>query len=121
MKFRHDDMPDRINKDGVKIQSRDCGELNVAHICFPAGADARPLLQGLPGDLCQVPHWGMVLEGSINVEYADGTTEKVSEGEVYYWPPGHTVSVDETYRAIEFSPKEGMGELIDHLKGKMGA
>lgn len=70
MKFKHDDVPDRINQGGVRIQSRDCGDLNVSHICFPAGADARPLLQGLPGNLCQVPHWGVVLEGSIKVEYA---------------------------------------------------
>lgn len=121
MKFRHDELPDRINKHGVRIQSRDCGALNVAHICFPAGANAKPLLEGLVDNLCQVPRWGMVLEGSIDVVYADGTTEKVSEGEVYYWPPGHTFSVDESYRAIEFSPREEMGDLIEHLRGKMAA
>ena len=63
----------------------------------------------------------MVLQGSIKVEYADGTTERVCEGEVYYWPPGHTVSVDEDYRAIEFSPREEMNTLIEHLRLKLGA
>ena len=121
MKLHRDALPDRINKGGVRIQSQDYGEMNVAHIHFPAGADARPLLDGLPDGLCPVPHWGMVLKGSINVEYADGRKETVSEGEVYYWPPGHTVSVDEDYRAIEFSPRTGMGELIEHLRNKMGA
>lgn len=121
MKMHRDDLPDRINQGGVRIQSQDCGELNISHIHFPAGADARPLLEGLPGGLCPVPHWGMVLKGAIKVEYADGSTETVKEGEVYYWPPGHTVSVDEEYRAIEFSPREEMGALIDHLRAKLGA
>jgi hypothetical protein len=121
MKMHRDALPDRINKDGVRFQSVDWGELNVSHIHFPAGADAGPLLADLPDGLCAVPHWGMVLQGSIKVEYADGTNEVVEEGEVYYWPPGHTVSVDKDYRAIEFSPREEMGKLVAHLKTKLGA
>ena len=120
MKAHRDSLPDRINQGGVRIQSQDWGELNISHIHVPPGADAKPLLEGLPGNLCPVEHWGMVLEGSIKVEYADGTIETVKEGEVYYWPPGHTVSVDESYRAIEFSPRKEMGELIEHLRCKMG-
>lgn len=119
MKMHRDTLPDRINKDGVRIQSADWADLNVSHIHFPAGADATPLLEGMPGDLCPVPHWGMVLQGSIKVDYADGTSEKVTQGEVYYWPPGHTVSVDEDYKAIEFSPAKEMGELLEHVKAKL--
>ncbi|CAN0426175.1 unnamed protein product, partial [Ectocarpus sp. 13 AM-2016] len=62
-----------------------------------------------------------VLKGSINVRYADGQEETVHAGEVYYWPPGHTVSVDEDYESVEFSPSDQMGELIKHLAMKMGA
>jgi hypothetical protein len=50
-------------------------------------------------NLCQCPHWGTVLKGSINVRYADGREETVRAGDVYYWPPGHTVWVDEDYEA----------------------
>ena len=119
MKIHRDEMEDRINQGGVRIQSQDWGELNVSNIHFPAGADAAPLLQGLPDNLCPVPHWGMVLKGSINVRYGDGRSETVREGEVYYWPAGHTVSVDEDYQAIEFSPRQEMCDLIEHLKTKM--
>ena len=121
MKMHRDDMPDRLNAAGVRIQCQDWGELNVSHIHFPAGADAKPLLEGMPDNLCPVPHWGMVLQGSIKVEYGDGTTETVKEGEVYYWPPGHTVSVGEDYRSIEFSPREEMAQLVEHLRVKLGA
>ncbi|MDZ7685360.1 MAG: hypothetical protein U5O39_10495 [Gammaproteobacteria bacterium] len=34
------------------------------------------------GDLCQCPHWGTVVKGSIRVTYADGSEEVVRAGEV---------------------------------------
>jgi len=120
MKMKCEHMPDRINTGGIRIQSQDWGMLNVSNIHFPPGADATPLLQGLPDDLCPVPHWGMVLQGAIKVRYADGSEETVEAGEVYHWPAGHTVSVDDAYRAIEFSPAEEMGALIEHLKKGLG-
>jgi hypothetical protein len=62
----------------------------------------------------------VVVKGSIHVDYADGRGETVRAGEVYYWPPGHAVRLDEDYEAIEFSPHAEMGKVIDHLRMKMG-
>ena len=120
MKHDRNAMPKRLDAGGVCIQAQDWGEMNVARIRFPKGADAAPLLIGMPGDLCQCPHWGTVLKGSIHVRYADGKEETVRAGDVYYWPPGHTVRVDEDYEAVEFSPARAMNEVITHLKAKMG-
>jgi hypothetical protein len=113
-------MPKRLEAGGVCIQANDWGELNVARIRFPKGADATPLLEGLPQGLCQCPHWGTVLKGSIHVRYADGSEETVHAGDAYYWPPGHTVWVDEDYEAVEFSPSGPMNEVIGHLNTKLG-
>lgn len=120
MKEDRNEMPRRLDAGGVCIQAQDWGEMNVARIRFPKGADATPLLVGMPGDLCQCPHWGTVLKGSIHVRYADGAEEVVRAGDVYYWPPGHTVRVDEDYEAIEFSPSEPMNSVLAHLRTKMG-
>ena len=49
--------------------------------------------QGLEDDLCQSPHWGYLLEGEVTVTYKDGKDEDVSGGDLFYWPPGHTVKV----------------------------
>jgi hypothetical protein len=87
MKHLRSDLPTRLEAGGVCIQAEDWGDINVARIRFPKGADATPLLEGLPGNLCQCPHWGTVLKGSIHVRYADGSEESVQAGEVYYWPP----------------------------------
>lgn len=113
-------MPKRIDAGGVCIQGHDWGGMNVAHIRFPAGADATPLLKGLPKDMCQCPHWGTVLKGSINVRYMDGKEETVHAGQAYYWPPGHTVWVTEDYESVEFSPSGPMNEVIAHLKAQLG-
>ena len=112
-------LPSFGSEGGVCFQGHDWGDINVARVRFPAGADATPLLEGLPNNLCQCPHWGMVVKGSIHVTYANGSEETVNAGEVYYWPPGHTVRVDEDYEAIEFSPSDQMGELMDHLEAKL--
>lgn len=119
MKMELERLPTRLEAGGVCIQAQDWDALNVARIRFPGGADAAPLLEGLPQDLCPCPHWGTVLRGSIHVRYADGTEETVRAGEVYYWPPGHTVRVDEDYEAVEFSPSRAMSEVIDHLASKL--
>ena len=121
MKQDKTQLPTRLEAGGVCSQAEDWSELNVARIRFPKGADATPLLVGLPQDLCQCPHWGLVLRGSIHVRYADGNEEVVRAGEVYHWPPGHTVWVDEDYEAVEFSPSGPLGQVIDHLKSKLTA
>lgn len=114
------ELPICLEHGEICIQANSWGDLNVARIRFPAGADATPLLEGLPDNLCQCPHWGTVVKGSIHVRYADGRTETVCAGDVYYWPPGHTVHVDEDYEALEFSPAVQMTEVIAHLNKALG-
>jgi len=120
MKMTCEAMPDTIAVGGIHVQGVDWDGFNISHIRFPAGADAEPLLQGLPGNLCQCPHWGMVLKGRIHVRYGDGRSETVNAGEVYHWPAGHTVSVDQDYESIEFSPATEMAQVMDHLKTRLG-
>ena len=119
MKSALTDLPTRLEAGGVCIQAHDWNDVNVARIRFPKGADATPLLEGLENNLCQCEHWGTVLKGSIHIRFTDGSEETVNAGDVYYWPPGHTVWVDEDYEAVEFSPSGPMGQVIDHLNKKL--
>jgi len=41
------------------------GGMTAAFVRVPKGADFRPVLAGLPDDLCQCPHWGYLLEGRL--------------------------------------------------------
>ncbi len=85
------------------------------------GTDISPLLQGLEGDLCQAPHWGYVLQGELTVTYADGTHELINSGDLFYWPPGHTVKVGKAAEVILFSPQNEHGKVIDHMLEKLRA
>jgi hypothetical protein len=90
-----------------------CGEMGP-------GADTTPLLEGLEDDLCQVPHWGYVVDGRITVQYTDGNEEVNETGDAFYWPPGHTIYTgDERADLVLFSPRDEHGDLFDHLNRKM--
>ena len=126
MRIAKDDIPARIDAPGavarVKGDFGDAtgyGKISGEYFSLGAGADIAPLLEGLEGDLCQAPHWGYVLQGELTVTYADGAEEAVSGGDLFYWPPGHTVRVGEAAEVILFSPQEEHNKVIDHMRAKM--
>jgi hypothetical protein len=75
----------RLETGPICIQGQDWGGFNIARIRFPKGA--------------------------IRVRYADGTEDVVRAGDVYFWPAGHTVIIEEDYESVEFSPAGPMGKL----------
>jgi hypothetical protein len=92
----------------------------VRVVDLPAGIDFTPLFAGLPGNLCQCPHWGYVQRGSIHIRYADGTEEVTGAGELYYWPGGHTGwSGPEGVTFIELSPTDEITPVLTHLAAQM--
>jgi hypothetical protein len=97
------------------------GDLSVRHCDLPAGADLRPLLAGLPGDRCDCPHWGYIIDGSITIQYADGTQETNRAGELYFWPGGHTGWTDTGVVFVEFSPADEIAPVLAHLGAQLDA
>lgn len=97
------------------------GKISGEFFSLPAGMDIAPLLQGLEGDLCQSPHWGYVIKGAVTVSYADGSQEAVRANDIFYWPPGHSVRVDEDADVILFSPQHEHTRVLDHMIGKLNA
>jgi hypothetical protein len=95
------------------------GSLSGEYFSLGAGTDIAPLLRGLKDDLCQSPHWGYLLQGDLVVTFADGTNENVLAGDLFYWPPGHTVRVAEDAEVILFSPEREHSDVIDHMLAKM--
>ena len=93
--------------------------MTVAYNEMPKGTDITPLLKGLANDSCHCPHWGYVVQGSIRVIYDDGTEETVKGGDVFYWPAGHTVIVEEDVKIIDFSPEKEFNEVMAHIGKKM--
>ena len=126
MRIAKQDIPVRIDVPGaVARQKTDFGSaagfgmMSGEYFSLGAGTDIAPLLQGLKGDMCQSPHWGYVIQGELTVSYADGTDEVIRGGDLFYWPPGHTVKVGADAEVILFSPQHEHGEVIDHMLHKL--
>jgi hypothetical protein len=127
MRIAKQDVPVRIDVPGAKARQQadfgsaeGYGKMAGEYFSLGKGTDIAPLLQGLQGDLCQSPHWGYVIDGDLSVSYADGNEERIRGGDLFYWPPGHSVRVNEDAEVVLFSPQHEHGQVIDHMLKKMG-
>jgi hypothetical protein len=121
VKLRKEDLPVVMELPVATFRVGEWDDISVAYVTLKAGADATPLLEGLPGDKCSCPHWGYMLEGAIHVTYNDGTEEVCKAGEMFYWPSGHTVRVEEDTSFVEFSPQKELKKVYDHIGEKLAA
>jgi hypothetical protein len=119
MRGTPEDLAVELELGDIHTRGEDWGGQLVRHVQLPAGTDFTPLFKGLPGDLCQCPHWGVILEGSIRLRYADGREETNSAGDIYYWPGGHTGWTDEGVTLVEFSPAEELRPVLEHLGAQL--
>jgi hypothetical protein len=120
------DVPEKINVAGaIARQVTDFGDatglgkIAGEYFSLGAGTDIAPLLKGLEGDLCQSPHWGYLIEGEVTVSYQDGEDETVSGGDLFYWPPGHTIKVSKDAEVILFSPQDQHNPVVEHLRKQL--
>jgi hypothetical protein len=112
--------PDAVARQQVGFgDASEYGELSGEYFTFAAGTDITPLLQGLEHDLCQCPHWGYVLTGTLTASYADGHEEVTETGDLFYWPPGHTIRANDDSEIVMFSPQDEHTAVIDHIAEKV--
>lgn len=95
------------------------GRMAGEYFSLGAGTDIAPLLAGLDHDTCHAPHWGYMLEGRVVVSFVGGRESTCSAGEIFYWPPGHSVRVLDDAEVVLFSPATEHVEVLDHMLGVM--
>ncbi len=120
------DIPVRVEAPGaIARQSPDFGvadgAIGAEYFSLATGTDLAPLLAGLDGDACDAPHWGYVIQGEVVVTYTSGDTERCSTGDVFHWPAGHSVRVDDDAELILFSPQDSHGAVMDHIAAKLAS
>ena len=127
MRIARSEVPVKINVPGAVARQQTgfgdatgFGTIAGEYFSLAAGTDLGPLLEGLEGDSCHSPHWGYLIQGSVTVTYKDGSEEKVGSDDLFYWPPGHSVSVQEDAEIILFSPQHEHTEVMNHISGKLG-
>jgi uncharacterized cupin superfamily protein len=127
MRIDKNDVPVRIDAPGATArQKTDFGNVTgygmfgAEYFSLGKGTDLSELFHGLEGDACQCPHWGYVIDGAVTAIFGD-EEETASTGDLFYWPPGHGVRADADTEMVMFSPQKEHGEVMDHVKRKVGA
>lgn len=118
--FERESMSVAMQGDGVDVRVEEAGGMAVGIFRLPAGADLRPLLEGLEGDLCQCPHWGYMLKGRLRMHTPDGVKD-YEAGQAFYWAPGHAPEAVEDVEYVDFSPAAELQAVLDHVKSRAGA
>jgi hypothetical protein len=62
-----------------------------------------------------------MITGEVVVTYTDATSDTCREGDLFYWPPGHSVRVAEDAEVILFSPQMQHAHVMDHMLATMAA
>ena len=126
MHVAKDDVDVRMQIPGAVIRQRkDFGtgrgfdRISGEYFSLAAGVDTTPLFVGLTGNQCQCPHWGFVLRGRLTTTDASGGTETVAANDLFYWPPGHNVRVEDDAEIVMFSPQHEHDVVIDHMIEKV--
>ena len=85
--------------------------------------DCSPGYIGLPGDVCHCPHYGYVFKGRLRAEYpgTDWPAEVAGEGDVYFFPAGHTLIYEEESEVLELNPAAALASLMDHFERVLAA
>ena len=96
-------------------------KMSGEYFSLAAGVDSTALFEGLEGNLCQCPHWGFALRGQITTTDAHGKQETVKANDLFYWPPGHNIKVDEDAEIIMFSPEREHTLVVNHMLKKVSS
>ena len=127
MRIQKQDIPVKIDITGARARqlvdfgdASGFGKMAGEYFSLGEGADIAPLLHGLENNLCQSPHWGYLLEGKLSVTFTDGSIEVVNGGDMFYWPPGHSVRADAASEVILFSPQQEHVAVLDHMLARLG-
>ena len=122
MKILKDDIEVKMEIPGAIIRQKTdfgdatgLGKISGEYFSLSAGVDTTPLFMGLEGNLCQCPHWGYLISGQLTTTDAEGMEESVNAKELFYWPSGHNVKVNQDAEIVMFSPQQEHTHVIDHM------
>jgi hypothetical protein len=80
--------------------------------------DCAPVYVGLPGGVCQCPHYGYVFTGRLRCVYpdTDWPDEVAEAGDAYHFRAGHVLVYEERSEVLEINPAAALQQLMDHIE-----
>jgi hypothetical protein len=102
---------------GSGFRSVQWGDMEIGYTTTGVGNHGT-LYQGLPGGVCQCPHYGYVFTGRIRCSFpgTDWPDEVATAGQAYYFPAGHVLAYEEETEALELNPAAALKTLMDHIE-----
>jgi hypothetical protein len=102
---------------GSGFRSVQWGDMEIGYTTTGVGNHGT-LYQGLPGGVCQCPHYGYVFTGRIRCSFpgSDWPDEVATAGQAYYFPAGHVLAYEEETEALELNPAAALKTLMDHIE-----
>jgi hypothetical protein len=96
------------------------GDMEVGFTVAPA-VDCAIVCVGMPGGVCQCPHYGYVFTGRMRARYpgTDWPEESAGAGDVYFFPAGHIISYDEPSEVLELNPAAALEACMEHVEKVM--
>ena len=103
---------------GSGFRSAQWGDMEIGYTTTGVG-DHTVIYQGLPGGVCQCPHYGYVFSGRIRCRYPDSDwpDEVAGSGDAYFFRAGHVLIYEEETEALELNPAAALQTLMDHVEG----
>jgi hypothetical protein len=112
--FGPGDLPVVFEAGKAQIRSAEAGEMTIAFYRPPVGADAGPLLEGMPGGSCHCPHWGYVISGRLRIS-TPRRRHDVLAGQAFHVEPGHAPEAVEDTEMFEVSATPESREIGAYL------
>lgn len=112
--------PVLVDEDVIEGRYVELDGYTVGYETHKADMDPAPLFQGLPGDRCQCPHWGVVLAGKVVFRYPDHD-ETFEAGDAYYGSPNHLPLLVGGSEVVEFSPSVELQQTMAVLGQNLAA
>ena len=115
----HDELPLKEVVPGYSARMAEWGDMTVGFEHATAGQDASSMLEGLPDNRCQAPHWGYLFSGTMVAEYAD-RAETIEGPRAYHLEPGHRISFTTDCDALEFTPTDELEKTLEVARRNAG-
>ncbi len=107
-----------IGHDGFKTVQWGDMEVGLTTVHEPLDCTELYKQGGLPGGVCQCPHYGYIFEGRMRAVYpgTDWPEETIEAGEAYFIPAGHVLIYDKPSRVLELNPAHALQTCMDAMQ-----
>ncbi len=108
--------PPMMHVRGTRVRSASVGQIETQAAEMGAWLFTRTsfgALSGYTDGWCDLPHWGLVLDGDLVLRWESGELELLGAGDAFHCPagpPGHRIEVADAATIVDYTPIEAVDD-----------